>query len=255
MATTWKVSTANSVTVDLSPYDLYGEASGFKLFYKERQDANTTDTSATFTEVIHTVGGATETGSAWTDGLTGDTTITLDVGQGVTFSVGMVLQVTSSSEFVYVYTINNDVLTLRRPLKNDITSTDTLTEVGNTGVYQYDLTLGVEGQYTIIIENPSIGLLNEVAKVEVVTYNLDDINTNIDDNETKIDTIDGNVDTILATIDTEIGALQSDVTAIKDSVDTEVGTILSTVSSLDTKITDLQAVVGGFNAISGKLIL
>ena len=169
MANVWKSGIANTIGIDLGPFDIYN-ASGFKLFYKHKDDVNTTLSNATFTEVMHNIP-APVTCTVSVQAEVGDTEVT--VANATNIQVGMVLK--TGSIYVYVNGKVGNILYLRRPLTNSISTSTVLTEAGNTGYYETALTLTTLGQYSLIISNPTIGLLNEVTKVEIVANTVDDI--------------------------------------------------------------------------------
>ena len=169
MANVWKSGIANTIGIDLGPFDIYN-ASGFKLFYKHKDDVNTTLSNATFTEVKHNIP-APVTCTVSTQAEVGDTEIT--VANATNIQVGMVLK--TGGIYVYVNGKVGNILYLRRPLTNSISTSTVLTEAGNTGYYETVPTLTTLGQYSLIISNPTIGLLNEVTKVEIVANTVDDI--------------------------------------------------------------------------------
>lgn len=185
MATTWKINTDNTVTIDLSPYDVYA-ATGFTLKYKKYGGALTTSASV-FTEIIETVSSVTITINANFDA--GATSITVSDASAV--AIGHVYK--TGTQYFYVTSISGNTLNLRRPLKNPITASATATRQGNTGVYEAVLNLNAIGQYTVIISNPTIGLLNEIAKLEVINNTIDDVSSQINSNNisttTKLDSI------------------------------------------------------------------
>ena len=169
MANVWKSGIANTVGIDLGPYDIYN-ASGFKIFYKHKDDVNTTLSNATFSEVMHNIPAPV---TCTTSGITDSGATEVNVVSASNIRVGMVLK--TGSTYMYVNGIVGNTLYLRRPLTNSISSGTVLTEAANTGYYETTLTLTTLGQYSLIISNPTIGLLNEVTKVEIVANTVDDI--------------------------------------------------------------------------------
>lgn len=169
MANTWKANISNIVGIDLGPYDIYN-STGFKLFYKHKDSATTTLAGVTFSEVLHSIPVPVTCTTAKIVN-SGDTEVLLTNGTNIL--PGMVLK--TGTIYMYVNSKSGNTIYLRRPLSDGIAQGTTLTECGNTGYYETSLTLPTVGQYTIIISNPNIGLLNEVTKVEVVANSVDDV--------------------------------------------------------------------------------
>ena len=198
MATQWKVSTANTVTIDLGPYDVYG-ATGFQLHYKLKGDTNTTDSGELWAEVTHDIqapvtfdtNGITPIGSATIEAVT-----TTGIAIGQVYKAGAV--------YVYISGISGTTLTLRRLTTSEIAGGTTFTQVGNTGIYETSLTLGTLGQYTLLISNPSVGLMNEATKVEVVANTIDDVAGQILTNDTSLDAQLAEISSALGVVDTSI---------------------------------------------------
>jgi len=58
----------------------------------------------------------------------------------------------------YIESATADTITLKFPLKEAIAYGDTLTQVGNTGVYKIELNMAAEGNYGVYISNPNIDM-------------------------------------------------------------------------------------------------
>ena len=198
MATQWKQNTDNAVTIDLGPYDVYNET-GFTLHYKLKGDVTTTDSGATWVEMHNPV---PVTNDFITTALTatGSATITIDSATGV--APGQVYQ--AGSVFIYVSSLSGNTLTLRRVTREEIADTTTFTLVGNTGIYETSLSLSELGQYTIIIANPSVGLLNEATKVEIIANTVDDLAASISAHDTIVSGKLEDIQSALGVVDTSI---------------------------------------------------
>jgi len=176
MAQTWMVGEEQLLAIDLSPYDIYG-ASGFQLLIKEKDATEATPVEGDFTEVIEAISSPVSTTLA-SNASAGSTEIV--VSDASAFTVGMRVKI-ANSEIKYVAgvdTVNNKLI-FRRPLKTDYSSGSSVVQVGNTGIYERKLTLNSVGQYILIVNNPSIGLLNESTKVYVVDKDLRTISDQI----------------------------------------------------------------------------
>lgn len=194
MANTWKQGVSNIIGIDLGPYDIYN-ASGFKLFYKHKDDVSTTLSNSTFNEVMHNIPAPV---TCTTVGTTDAGATEVNVVDATNIQVGMVLK--TGSFYMYVNGKVGNTLYLRRPLTNAISTGTVLTETGNTGYYETALTLNTLGQYSIIIANPTIGLLNEATKVEIIANTNDDIYSKVNaDNigiNSKLDSISSAVGSV-----------------------------------------------------------
>lgn len=173
MATKWKKDTDNVIGLDLAPYDIYG-ATGFTALIKGKDDFYASDAGLTFTEVELEVITPVSTTLA-TDAVIGDTSVSVADATGIT--QGMVISI--GGEFGYVSSVSGNTLNLRRSVKIGASSGDAVTQTGKTGLYEGIANLATLGQNMIIISNPSIGLMNEVVKVEIVDNTLDDLSTTI----------------------------------------------------------------------------
>lgn len=199
MATQWKQNVSNTVSIDLGPYDIYGKEQGFTLHHKIKGNVNTVDTGATWTEVKHNIVAPNTFNS---NGLTpeGSATITVDISTDIV--AGQVYQ--AGTVFLYVSSLSGNTITLRRLTKEEIPDNTAFSQVGNTGIYETSLTLSVLGQYLVIISNPSIGLLNESSKVDVVGNVIDDIAADIVTSDTGINDKLDSISSSLGLVDTAI---------------------------------------------------
>lgn len=196
MASQWKISEENTVMIDLGPYDIYNESVGFILHYKLKGNANTTDSGISFSEVMHNIASPI---ALTIDGIQAVSATEITVLDATGVIPGQVYN--SGTVYFYVSNVIGNTIYLRRPLSAGLADAATATQVGNTGIYEANLTLGSLGQFTIIISSPDIGLLNEVTKVEVVSHLTEDVYNKVNgDNigiNTKLDSISsslGNVD-------------------------------------------------------------
>jgi hypothetical protein len=174
MATLWKKGQENSLTIDLSTDDIYG-ASGFECIYaKLGSSEQTAINSDDWNEIVKSV----EDNNCTADGdtLAGSTRIkvkdTDDNNTVANFKKGDVFKVKDKDIYGYIEEVDtdNNYIIVRNPISDTIADGDELDRVGNTGIYQASLTLNEEGIYTFVASNPSIGLQNEVLKIEVSDY-------------------------------------------------------------------------------------
>jgi len=157
--------------------NLFGKADGFKLSYYDESDPNPVaiDVDVDFIEVMRNVEGNSSTASA--DAFVGDRAIVVE--DGTVFADGDVVQ-DANGNIYYVETISGNTLHIRGKLVADIASGDTITQVGNTGIYQAPLTIDTPGNFTIEVANPEENMENVAFSVEVVEETLDDAQEKLD---------------------------------------------------------------------------
>lgn len=81
---------------------------------------------------------------------------------------------------------NNNTVSTRVPLTADIAANDTLTQVGNTGIYKAPLNIANPGKYNVVINNASVGLRNLAAFVEVSKFDVDDLGAKIESSTSEL---------------------------------------------------------------------
>ena len=189
MSAIWKKGKPDTVAIDLGKKDIYGlDGSTFQCFYGN-PDGTTTDVG-TFSEFVKDISDPQScTASGGSDKGTKDVKVDDVTG----WKVGMVAKVKDKNIYFYVEAVNTDdnILTARNALSDDIADGDKIDEVGNTGVYGTNVTLDVLGIHFFVIRNPSIGLMNKSKKVEVVEYDDTDVINKLEDIEDKIDNLGG----------------------------------------------------------------
>jgi len=94
---------------------------------------------------------------------------------------GMVFK-DANGNMYYIESVDtdNNTITTRVPLREDIAANSTLTQVGNTGIYKIPLNIAQPGKYNVVVSNPDANLRNLAAFVEVMQYDLDDLGSKID---------------------------------------------------------------------------
>ena len=159
----WKLNKANNIAVDLGNDDIYG-ATGFKCVVSKPD--GTQETLTDFSEAVVSIA-SPESCKASGD-QTNTKVVAVDDASG--FEVGMVAKVKDKEIYFYIEAVDttNNTLTARNTITATIADADEIDQVGNTGFYQKDYTPDSEGLYYFIVSNPTIGLQNEVAKVEVI---------------------------------------------------------------------------------------
>ena len=174
MATIKKTSTDFYAKVDTNR-DLFGEASGFQASYVNDATGTVTDVSASFSEVVRTVAGGSDTASA--NALAGTRTISLS--DASLFSDGDTIE-DDNGNMYYVESIVGTDLNLKSKLVQDVTSGDTITQVGNTGIYRVVLNIPAPGDYTIVVSNPDVNMQNIAFPVTVADEIIDDAQIKLD---------------------------------------------------------------------------
>lgn len=182
MATKWKVGVQNSVAIDLGNDDIYG-ATGFKCVVnaKNKNQEVLTDFSEGMVKIDNPQSATCSE----------DTTDTRDIPvDDVTgWEVGMVAKVKDKNIYFYVQSIDtdNNILTARKTVTDTIAKDDEIDQVGNTGLYGALYIPNIVTTHYFLISNPSIDLLNEVARVEVVEHTDDDVFKKLEDIEKQLD--------------------------------------------------------------------
>jgi len=170
-ANMWKKDVENTIEIDLGLSDIYG-ASGFNLYTKFADEDTPTKQDVTFSELVEDIG----------DGLTitasGDTpkgSYTIGISDTSKVEVGMRFKVKDKDIYFYVTQVNDDSVNVRKATSGDIADGDEINQVGNMGIYEAKFTPNKLGALVFMVNNPSIGLQNETAKVQVVTNLVDDV--------------------------------------------------------------------------------
>lgn len=174
MSTIKKTGTDFYAKVDTNR-DLFGKASGFKASYVNDATGTVTDVTASFSEIIRSVAGASDTAAA--DALAGSKTVSLNDITG--FADGDTIQ-DANGNMYYVESINGTDLNLKSKLVADINSGDAITQVGNTGIYRVVINIPTAGDYTIVVDNPEVNMQNIAFPVTVADEVLDDAQTKLD---------------------------------------------------------------------------
>jgi len=174
MSTIKKAGTDFYAKVDTNR-DLFGAESGFKASYVNDATGTVTDITSSFTEIIRSVSGASDTASA--DALTGSKTISLNDVTG--FQDGDTIS-DANGNMYYVESITGTDLNLKRRLVEDIASGDAITQVGNTGIYRVVVNIPTAGDYTVIVDNPEVNMQNIAFPVTIADEVLDDAQAKLD---------------------------------------------------------------------------
>lgn len=154
---------------------VYGAEAGMMASYVNRANGNTTTINSAFTEVIETVAGNTSV----TNGVHTAGSRIITVTDGTQFSDGD--RVSDGTNIYYVLEISGNEIHINVPLVSDIADAVQIEQVGNTGSYTFDFSIGTAGQYVIMVENPSINMEPKPIPVEIKDQVLDDVHDKLDD--------------------------------------------------------------------------
>ncbi len=156
-------------------FDTFNQASTFNAIYLNDSSGLTTPITGSFSEIIKTVPGNT----AITSSITPSGITSIQVSSGHTLSQGDTFS-TPTNEYYYITSTTTTSLTIKSPTTTSIPSSSTLTQRGNTGVYTIQVTISLPGDYTIIVDNPTINMQSLAFPVTVVAETLNDAHTKID---------------------------------------------------------------------------
>lgn len=163
------------VKVD-TDYDVFGVAADFTIGYFSDDVSTITEIpSGAFDEVMRSTNNKSAT--VLSDVLSDDSVIPVQAGS--TLMVGDVFSDINGNLY-YVEIFEDDKITIRGKIKEDIGASTLLTEAGNTGLYKSQVTLDTAGNYTIVIRNTKNGMQNVSLTVNVLDNDLEDMNGKLD---------------------------------------------------------------------------
>lgn len=175
MGTVKKAGTDFYAKVDTNK-DLFGAATGFEASYVNDATGTVADIAEVFAEVVKTVAGSATTSSG--GALAGAYIIPVVDASG--FADGDVVA-DANGNMYYVEGITGNDLAVKSKLAADILDADTITQVGNTGIYRVLVNIATAGDYTMIVANPVVNMQNIAFPVEIVSEDLDDAQDKLDD--------------------------------------------------------------------------
>jgi len=187
----WVVGRSEVIGVDLGKDDVYGKDSTFNVIVANPKAGIEDKFEGVMTEVVVEVDALSSKASG--DTPVGSTKITVD--DATNWKKGFVAKVDGKDIYFYVEDVDttNNILYARKPISDSIADGDTINRVGNTGVYKMEYTPKSIGKYLVVINNPSIDLLNISKAVECVAHDEDMIYDAIKSVENKIDNFTGSV--------------------------------------------------------------
>ena len=174
MGTVKKASTDFYAKVDTNK-DLFGAEAGFVASYVNDATGTVVAIAETFSEVIKSVAGASDTcnGGALAGGYV------IPVADATGFEDGDAVS-DANGNIYYVESITGNDLAIKSKLVADILDLDTITQVGNTGIYRVLVNIATAGDYTMIVSNPEVNMQNIAFPVEIVSEDLDDAQSKLD---------------------------------------------------------------------------
>jgi hypothetical protein len=155
--------------------DSFGIESGFTMeIQDEVGNVLTNNATGTWSEVIRT-SFAANTGEVASAADVGDRIISLTTGH--TIAAGDVVTIGSAGTYAVV-AVDGDNIELKRGLEAPVSATDSVTAVGNTGIYKADVELDFSGDVTVMAHHPEYGYVT--IRYTMVDTNLDMVDEKID---------------------------------------------------------------------------
>jgi malate/lactate dehydrogenase len=179
--------------VELNSHQKYFGASGFVTKVVDLSDGTITTVAGDATEIVETIASP---GTATVDAAAALKDKSIVVQSGHSLADGMVFEDANGNKY-HIDSVVGDTINLKFPLVQAIAFGDTLTQVGNTGIYKIEITINDAGNYGIYISNPSIGL-----RSKGIQYTIKDIV--IEDIADKIDTMAASLQTALEEIESTV---------------------------------------------------
>ncbi len=142
--------------------------------------------------------------SATMDVATAKGSVSLVVAAGSNMADGEVFT-TQAGDMYYIESVAGNIITLKYPLVAPLSFGDALTQVGNLGIYNVEILIGVAGTYSIMIENPGINMRLKAIQCSVQDVVVGDISDQMADN--------------FADITTQLGEISASVSAASDSAE------------------------------------
>jgi len=185
--------------VELNSHQKFFGSSGFVTKVVNLADGTITTAANDGVEIVETISTpATSTVDA--AAAIGSKQITVQSGGGILD--GMVMEDANGNKY-YVENVIGDVVHLKFPLTAGIAFGDTLTQVGNTGIYKIQLTINTTGNFGIYISNPSINLRSKGIQYTIKDVVLEDVDAKLDTGFAAINVRLASIETGLANSDTE----------------------------------------------------
>jgi hypothetical protein len=162
--------------VELNSHQKFFGASGFVTKVVNLADGTITTAANDGVEIVETIANP-ETSTVDAAAAAGAKEIVVQSGGGI--ADGMVIEDANGNKY-YVDNVVGDVIHLKFPLSEGIAFGDTLTQVGNTGIYKIELNINTIGNFGIYISNASINLRSKGIQYTIKDVVLEDVDAKID---------------------------------------------------------------------------
>jgi len=161
--------------LELNSHQKFFGASGFTTKVVNLVDGTITQAANDGVEIVETIASPAES-TVDAAAAAGTKQITVQSGGGI--SDGMVFEDANGNKY-YVEKVVGDVIYTKFPISEGIGYGDTLTQVGNTGIYSIELTINTAGNYGIYISNPSINLRSKGIQYTIKEIVLEDVDSKL----------------------------------------------------------------------------
>jgi hypothetical protein len=162
--------------LELNSHQKFFGATGFVTKIVDLSDSSISTAANDASEIVEVIDNpATSTVDA--AAAAGAKQIVVQSGGGI--ADGMVFEDANGNKY-YVDTVVGDTIHLKFPLSAGIGFGDTLTQVGNTGIYKIELTINNVGNFGIYVSNASINLRSKGIQYSMKDVVLEDVDTKID---------------------------------------------------------------------------
>jgi len=179
--------------VELNSHQKFFGATGFVTKVVNLTDGTITTLQNDANEIVEDIA-SPETSTADAAAAVGAKSIQVQSGGGLLD--GMVFADANGNK-CYIESVVGDTINLKFPLSQAIAYGDTLTQVGNTGIYKIELTVNAIGNYGIYVSNPSIGL-----RSKGIQYTIKDV---------VLEDVDNKLDTEFSTINAKLNELHNEI--------------------------------------------
>jgi malate/lactate dehydrogenase len=176
--------------VELNSHQKYFGTTGFVTKVVDLTSGLISTVSNGASEIVEDISDA---GTATVDAAAAIKDKSIVVQSGHSLSGGMVFEDANGNKY-YIESVDDTTINLKFPLEEPIAFGDTLTQVGNTGIYKIEITIRDAGNYGIYISNPAIGLRSKGIQCTIKDIVIEDI-------ADKIDTLAASLQTALEEIE------------------------------------------------------
>jgi len=185
--------------IELNSHQKFFGAAGFVTKVVNLDEGTITTASGDAAEIMETV----ETPATSTvDAAVAAGAKQIGVQSGGGIADGMVFEDANGNKY-YVEEIIGDNISLKFPLLEGIGFGDTLTQVGNTGIYKIGLTINTIGNFGVYVANTTINLRSKGIQYTIKEIVLEDVDEKLDDEFLAINTKLDSIQTAMANSDTE----------------------------------------------------